>query len=244
MTCNHRRVFFLVAFICCVLTASLPAQPINVGFLWIGAFQTQDGGNLIPAVQVPGSNDGNLNLDANEWLRIELHTLRTGDFNRDGLFACDDVDALVAAIAEGVHELVFDLTGDGAVDTDDLMQWLASAGAAQLASGKAYLMGDANLDGTVDGSDFLAWNAHRFQSDVGWCGGDFDANNTVDGADFLLWNQNKFQTADGSVAVPEPLIGATVWGLLVGLWRRQLNRLQQSSIYFAQRHGPGARATF
>jgi hypothetical protein len=194
------------------LVDELGEMPTEI-YLAVGAFDTSDGGSLVPLLQVPGSNNGDFNLDDHEWLRIELHTLRTGDFDRDGSFACDDVDALVAAIAADTDDLVFDLTGDGLVNGDDLTKWLELAGAELLLSGNSLLVGDANLDGTVDGADFLIWNAHRFQNDQGWCGGDFDASGTVDGADFLQWNANKFTTADtgGVQQVPEP----QTWVLLL-----------------------------
>jgi hypothetical protein len=129
----------------------------------------------------------------------------SGDFNGDSVYTCEDVDALVVEIVGQTNAGSFDLTGDGAVDGDDLSAWLAEAGAANLASGNAYLLGDADLNGTVNGADFLIWNQNKFSSAPAWCHGDFNANGTVDGADFVIWNQFKFQTADGAVAaVPEP----------------------------------------
>ncbi|MEM8678837.1 MAG: chondroitinase-B domain-containing protein [Planctomycetota bacterium] len=132
------------------------------------------------------------------------------DFNNDGFMDCLDVDALVAEIAAGGNTLDFDLTGDGVIDQEDLTQWLADAGAANLNSQNSYLLGDANLDGTVDGQDFIAWNNHKFQSQAAWCAGDFNADGVVDGLDFVTWNSNKFQSADHAV-VPEPT--AAVWML-------------------------------
>ena len=185
-------------------------------YVAVGAFQTADGGNLIASLQVPSSNDGDLNLDGDEWLRIEPHTLRSGDFNEDDSFGCADVDALVAAIVAGTDNRVFDLTGDGLVDADDLAEWLAKAGAAELASGNAFLMADANLDGYVDGRDLLIWNANRFQSNSGWCGADFNADGTVDGHDFALWNANKFTSAHDGQTIPEP---AAISWLLIAIAR-------------------------
>ncbi len=181
-------------------------------YVAVGAFETQDGGDLVFSLQLPGSNNGDFNLDDHEWLRIELHTLRTGDFNRDGGFTCIDVDALVAAIVAESTDLAFDLTGDGLVDGSDLLDWLSKAGAALLTSGDSLLAGDANLDGQVDGVDFLIWNTNKFSQDRGWCGADFDANGQVDGLDFLIWNTNKFTSASETEsnlassinAVPEP----------------------------------------
>ena len=142
-----------------------------------------------------------------------LVTQLTGDpdFNTDGSLDCLDADALVAEIVAGTHGTLYDLTGDGSVDSADLDQWLADAGAVNLASGNPYLIGDANLDGVVDGQDFVEWNDHKFTSSAAWCDGDFNADGVVDGQDFVLWNNNKFMAADASVgpsdnisAVPEP----------------------------------------
>jgi hypothetical protein len=128
-----------------------------------------------------------------------------GDFDGDGMYACLDVDSLVAAIAGGMNPVSFDMTGDGQVNTHDLDAWLAAAGAAHLPSGRAFLKGDANLDGNVDGTDFGVWNANKFTSTAAWCKADFNANGGVDGSDFAIWNSNKFTSADG-IIVPEPMI--------------------------------------
>ncbi len=128
-----------------------------------------------------------------------------GNFDGNGLYQCADVDALVAQIVASSNTPLFDITGDGFVNADDLTLWLAEAGDANLASHNPYLRGDANLDGDVDGSDFIIWNAHKFTSTAKWCSGDFNADGNVDGSDFITWNSNKFTSADGSTIVPEPL---------------------------------------
>ena len=120
----------------------------------------------------------------------------SGNFDGDGDFDCTDIDALVSAISSASNNLVYDLTADGIVNTDDLDQWLIEAGANNLATGGAYLEGDANLDGFVDGSDFNIWNANRFATDRGWCGGDFNADGATDGSDFNMWNANRFSSSD------------------------------------------------
>jgi hypothetical protein len=128
-----------------------------------------------------------------------------GDFNNDGNYACADIDALVAEIVAGTNNALYDMSGDGLVNHDDLTKWLAEAGAAQIPSGNPYLEGDANLDSVVDGTDFNTWNMHKFTNVAAWCSGDFNADGAVDGSDFNLWNLNKFTSADSQVtAVPEP----------------------------------------
>ena len=94
--------------------------------------------------------------------RNESSHAAAGDFNADGNLDGADVDLLVARIARSDTNLLFDLTGDGRIDTADLELWRALGGAENLPSGNPYLPGDANLDGLVDGSDFAAWNANRF----------------------------------------------------------------------------------
>ena len=134
-----------------------------------------------------------------------------GDFNADGNFDCQDINALTAAIAGGMNDPSFDLSGDGQLDLADRDAWLAAAGAANLNSGASYLLGDANLDGVVDVSDFNAWNGNKFQPLAAWCGGDFNVDGAVDVSDFNIWNGNKFSSADGvSQVVPEPA-GCGLW---------------------------------
>jgi hypothetical protein len=136
-----------------------------------------------------------------------------GDFNNDGMWDCDDIDALVAAIAGGSTDLGFDMNGDGVITaadvTDDPDGWLTVGGANNpgQTSGNAFLVGDANLDGTVDGLDFIEWNTNKFTSTAAWCAGDFTADGTVDGLDFIEWNANKFTSSSDQVVVPEPGLG-------------------------------------
>ena len=129
----------------------------------------------------------------------------TGDFDFNGRFDCGDADLLVAAIAAG--DLAFDLTGNGIVDSADLLQWLAWAGEQELGPGQTFLPGDANLDGLVDGQDFIAWNNHKFTMTAAWCAGDFNADGVVDGQDFVIWNNYKFTAASSVPAVPESRFG-------------------------------------
>ena len=140
-----------------------------------------------------------------------------GDFNLDGLYSCEDIDDLVAAIAAGTNQADFDLTGDGMVDLADRDAWLIEAGAVQVASGSPYQLGDANLDGSVDGEDFVIWNANKFADHAAWCRGDFTADGHVDGLDFIEWNKNKFTSSDGAGAVPEPRISPMTMLFLIGI---------------------------
>lgn len=156
---------------------------------------------------------------------VVLKVTASADFNLDGRFDCDDVDALVAEIATGTGNTDYDLTGDGQVDASDLTLWLEDAGAANLASGNSFLPGDASLDGVVDGQDFIAWNDHKFTTTAAWCSGDFNADGVVDGQDFIEWNNHKFMSSDGVNAVPEPgfavCLAAGIIGLTVGRRRKE-----------------------
>ena len=129
-----------------------------------------------------------------------------GDFDDDSDWDCDDVNALTAEIAGGTNDLSFDLNGDGSVDTGDLDDWLAEAGAINNASGGAYLPGDTNLSGFVDVNDFRIWSNNKFSNNTSWCSSDLNADGSVGVADFNIWNNYKFQSSDGTrpVPVPEP----------------------------------------
>jgi hypothetical protein len=131
----------------------------------------------------------------------------------DGFYDCSDIDTIVAQIASGFFEPLFDFTGNGALNLDDVAFWLAAAGSANLPTGAPYLFGDANLDGTVDGQDFILWNSNKFTAMPKWCAGDFDADGFVDGSDFIVWNQNKFSSSDAaslpSVTVNQDMEGLT-----------------------------------
>lgn len=146
-----------------------------------------------------------------------------GDFNGDGNWDCEDINALGAAIAAGSTDLSFDMNGDGVLTPADITDagsgWLAVGGANNPAAtgGNPFLNADSNLDGTVDGPDFVAWNANKFGAGpVNWCGGDWNADGLTDGPDFLIWNNNKFMSSDHAAsAVPEPcgllLLLAAAW---------------------------------
>lgn len=164
-----------------------------------------------------------------DWIASNLNQFTvlsglTGDFDNNGVYACADVDSLVAAIAGGTNPQPFDITGDGQVNILDLDAWRTVAGAANLPSGNAYLRGDANLDGNVDGTDFGVWNANKFTSVAAWCKADFNANGAVDGSDFAIWNSHKFTSADGAF-VPEPsVLSRSGVIFLASLWRRRASK--------------------
>ncbi|MEM8677926.1 MAG: hypothetical protein AAGF97_01100, partial [Planctomycetota bacterium] len=173
---------------------------------------TQVSGQYTIRVQAAEIVGGPQESFAVAWRTSEL----PGDFDQDSVYGCQDIDPLVAEIAAQTHDLLFDLTGDGLVTTDDLQQWLVTAGDVNL--GAPYLVGDANLDGVVDGQDFIAWNGNKFTAISAWCNGDFSADGIVDGQDFIAWNNNKFRSSMLGV-VPEPRFplaiasGCCLWGI-------------------------------
>ena len=152
----------------------------------------------------------------------------TGDFNNDGLWNCDDINALSNAVASGSTDLQFDMNGDGVINDADITDpgsgWLAVGGTNNPAqtNGNPFLVGDSDLSGGVDGTDFNEWNGNKFSVNANFCDGDFNADGQIDGSDFNAWNLNKFQTSASASAVPEPascllLLG----GLLTLAFRRR-----------------------
>ncbi|MEM8678238.1 MAG: choice-of-anchor Q domain-containing protein [Planctomycetota bacterium] len=118
------------------------------------------------------------------------------DFDEDGICNVQDLDGLISALAAGINDATYDVTGEGVLNIADRNQWLVDAGQLNLPSGNPYLLGDANLDGSVDGQDFIAWNAHKFTATGTWSQGDFNADGQTDGQDFVIWNMFKFQESD------------------------------------------------
>ena len=120
------------------------------------------------------------------------------DFNNDGMYNCDDMNLLEAAIDAGTYNAAFDVNMDQVLNSDDVNAWLMDAGELRFGAGRFFLPGDANLSGAVDGSDFGIWNMNKFTSASNWCQGDFNQSGAVDGSDFGIWNANKFRSSDAS----------------------------------------------
>lgn len=129
-----------------------------------------------------------------------------------------DIDALVAEIAAGGNDLIFDLSGDAIIDTSDLDQWLVEAGLINQPNGEPYFYGDADLDGVVDVGDFNIWNNNKFSSIAAWSHADFTADGQVDASDFNRWNSNKFRIP--ASVVPEPSGLGLILGFLLLSIRR------------------------
>lgn len=166
-----------------------------------------------------GFNRLRITYTAGDGNDIALRTRSIADIDQNGQLDCSDVDSLVAELASGGSNLMFDMNGDGVLTDDDLSRWLQAAGAVNLPSGNPYLPGDANLDGFVDGSDFITWNAHKFSNVAAWCSGDFNADGFVDGSDFIIWNSRKFTSSAAARPVPEP---SAIFLILFGCFLRLL----------------------
>jgi hypothetical protein len=142
------------------------------------------------------------------------------DFDLNSRCDIADMDALAMAASAGGNNLLYDLTGDGAVNGADVDAWRSQAGDLNIGAGRPYRVGDANLDGVVDGTDFGLWNANKFTATGKWSQGDFNVDGNSDGSDFGLWNANKFTSSDGSL-VPEPSsLGLLLAGSLLLMRRR------------------------
>ena len=130
------------------------------------------------------------------------------DFDKDKRISIADIDALVADIAAGGTDQVFDLDGNGTVDHEDLNIWRRDA-ADYLGVVNEIPIGDANLDGRVNASDLNALAIHYLTQSPAWSTGDFNASGGVDSADLnqlaLNWlvDSSKHVT-QVSNAVPEP----------------------------------------
>ena len=144
------------------------------------------------------------------------------DFDTDGLTTTSDVDLLVEQIVLGTNDKAFDLTGDSAVDGEDLAQWLSGA-AAHNGFKDAYLLGDSDLDGIVDSTDLNNLARNWRQESALWSGGDFTADGVVGSSDLndlaVNWQRSiPITAADKPVPEPSSLPMMFV-GLMVVWWR-------------------------
>ncbi len=168
------------------------------------------------------------NVQMYEFNLSVMASLVDGDFDNNGLWNCDDINALTAVVSAMSNDVDYDLNGDGLVNAADIAEWLVDGGANNPAAtgGNPFLAGDANLDGGVDGEDFLAWNGSKFSANTDWCSGNFNGDANIDGEDFLVWNANKFMSSDAAAIslVPEPssLLLLSV-SMLSGASRRRLS---------------------
>ena len=156
-------------------------------------------------------------LDAGSWtfrdgfgndvsFDVVADSMLSGDFDQSGTFDITDIDALIANIASGSDDPVFDLNGDGAIDNLDRDVWLATAGAALLPSESAFRNGDVNLDGTINSTDLgRLLNNFNANADISWSGGELNADGIVNSVDLgLVLNNFGTVASTSTLAVPEP----------------------------------------
>jgi len=167
----------------------------------IGIWLAQEGNGIIDFDNIHGNGLGLLVAAINYGLGL---TEGLGDFNGDGVWDTTDIDLLGKEIIAGTNSSDFDITGDSAVNQDDLNQWLSDA-ATENGFGVPYLGGDANLDGTVDAQDLNSLALNWQQNVDPWSQGDFNTDGFVDASDLnalaLNW-QSSIPSA--AAAVPEP----------------------------------------
>jgi autotransporter-associated beta strand protein len=129
------------------------------------------------------------------------------DFDQDGLITTSDIDLLCGEVAGGGSQGIFDLTGDGQVNADDVAEFLRLVPA---------LPGDADLSGEVQFPDFVVL-ANHFAQPGTYSQGDFDCDGLVQFPDFVILANHFGQTTAGETAsVPEPRGTVLAWiGLLL-----------------------------
>ena len=144
-----------------------------------------------------------VNLDGNAMAQARFGD--PGDFNNDGSIDAVDIDMLSDVMNGSQATAIYDLTGDGNVNMDDMDELI------HVILGTQY--GDADLDGKIDMVDFWMMNRNMFSNRSGWSQGDFNFDGQVDASDFGVWNHNKFFTrpvAVSSAQRPSPIETADV----------------------------------
>lgn len=135
----------------------------------------------------------------------------TADFNDDGQWDLDDIDALMTEIATEGKNPTYDLSSDGLVDSLDRDLWLVEA-AQRNGFRYSYLLGDANLDGIVNAADMGPVGVNWQNDETKWSSGNF-VGAGVRSDDLTLLALNWQQRSNPlTLTVPEPS------GTLMLLW--------------------------
>lgn len=104
------------------------------------------------------------------------------DFTGDGILDVNDVDTLQTHIHTMEGDPKFDLTGDGAVDEQDLQHVIQNVLGTRL--------GDSDLDRDVDFEDFVALTNNFNKQVTSWSEADFNGDGLVSFVDFNLLATN------------------------------------------------------
>lgn len=137
-----------------------------------------------------------------EIMRSGVPSSGPGDFNSDGVFDVNDINALSAAVVNGANETRFDVNGDSRVDAGDIQVWVKEIANSWI--------GDANLDGEFNSSDFVVvFSAGKFEQDIDatWNEGDWNGSGRFDSGDFVVaFTDGGFELGPRPEAtvVPEP----------------------------------------
>jgi endoglucanase len=147
-------------------------------------------------------------VDRPQMLVLEPHLagVRTlnGDFDEDGDLDARDVDLLSQTIRQGGSGLDWDLDGDGQVDSNDRIHWVAEL--------KQTYLGDSNLDDEFNSADLVTvLVAGEYEDTIagnsGWAEGDWDGDGEFTSSDLIAaltgggYEQGPRAAA---AAVPEP----------------------------------------
>jgi T5SS/PEP-CTERM-associated repeat protein len=155
-----------------------------------------------------------------------------GDFDGDRTIGASDIDAISAAIRNGVSSPEFDLDGDGVVDADDRTFLIEHLVSTPFGSGTA--VADFDLDGLVGLLD-LAILGDGYHLGNGWSTGDADGDGIVGLLDLAHLGEN--YNFDGT-GIPEPMMLSLLAAGAVGLLRRRheiLNTRERGATFPALR---------
>lgn len=156
-----------------------------------------------------------------------------GDFDFDGQFDIDDVNALNKAIVEQSEDTLFDLDGSGVLDEDDLYFWVKDI--------KITSFGDADLDGEFNSSDFVVvFTQGEYEDGIdfnsGWDEGDWNADLDFDSSDFVVaFQDGGYELPAATVIVPEPMGFAPI-GFAIAVFLALFARRRQSAVVGERAH--------